>query len=179
MRYRQVLRIGALILVGALARQVCGAQNRGPSTPEERAKAVEITRMLETDPLNKEAKEARRWMTLWLIQVPDISVSVCTHFLEPLAGAKDNYAPEIFNQMMFSGAAFAIENPDKAKDPLAMYTAGLEGSLKTYQAILKSKPKAKWPFLDELVEKRDREQLVQFVQATIPKCSRGAAVVPK
>ena len=176
---RLLLRAALLICVATMLGEQCGAQDRSPSTAEERAKAVQLARLLETDPLNKDAKEARRWVTLWLIRVPDITVSVCMDFLAPLAGAKDKYASEIFTQMMLSSAAFVIENPGKSKDALAVYTAGLEGAIKTYEAILKAKPKSKWAFLDDLIERRNKAQLVSFVQETIPKCGQKVLVVPK
>src|SRR5258706_9640080 len=48
------------------------AQNRGPSTPEERKRAVEIATLLENDPFNKDAKALSSELVLFLIQVPDI-----------------------------------------------------------------------------------------------------------
>jgi len=122
------------------------AQTPKPSTPDDRAKALEIARSLESDPLGKNAKEQRNWMVHWLIDVPDINVKVCGNLLQPLLGANKNYSAEIFTQMVPSSAAFVIANPDRAKDDVAVYTAAVEGSLRTYESILKSKPKAKWPF---------------------------------
>jgi hypothetical protein len=79
-----------------------GQNKRGPSTPEEKANAVKSARLLERDPLNKDAKEIREWFTRWLIEVPDISVEVCSGYLKPLYAAKDkNYSTEIASQMMF------------------------------------------------------------------------------
>lgn len=37
---------------------------RGPSTPEERSTAVKIARLLEEEPLHKDAKKAREWLLL-------------------------------------------------------------------------------------------------------------------
>ena len=39
-------------------------QKRGPSTPEERAKAVQFAHDLESNPLNPQAKNEREWFTL-------------------------------------------------------------------------------------------------------------------
>ena len=66
--------------------------------------------------------------------------------------------------MMFSGAAFAIEHSDQASDQLAVSLAGLEGALKTYEAILKAKPKARWEYLDDLIAKREKGELKAYVQ---------------
>lgn len=142
------------------------AQNkRGPATSEERATAVKAARLLETDPFSKDAKKAREWFTLWLIEVPDISVEVCTGYLKPLYDAKSkNYATEIATQIMFSSAAFIIEHADQAKDRVAVNLAGLEGAVKTYEAIVKEKPKAKSEFLDGLITKREKGELRAYVE---------------
>jgi hypothetical protein len=78
-----------------------------------------------------------------------------------------NYSTELEMQPMFSSAAFIIEHPDKAADEPAIYQAGLEGTLKAYEAILKSKPKAKWEFLDELVIRRDKGELNAYVMEVL------------
>lgn len=141
------------------------AQNkRGPSTPEERATAIKAARLLESEPFHKDAKKMREWFTLWLIEVPDISIDVCTGYLEPLIESKKNYSSEIFGQMMFSSAAFIIEHPNQAKDKVAVNLAGMEGALKTYEAILKEKPKAKSEFLDGLIAKRGKGELQAYVE---------------
>ena len=158
--------IVALTLVVAQAQ----TQARKSSTPEERAKAVEIARLLEGDPLSKNAKEQRRWITLWLIEVPDISVKMCGRLLGPLLDSNKNYSTEIVTQMLPSEAAFVIQNPGKAKDDVAVYTAGVEGSLRTYEAILNAKPKAKWPHLDELIQKRDKGDLGSHIREQAAHC---------
>lgn len=142
------------------------AQNkRGPATSEERATAVKAARLLETDPFNKDAKKVREWFTLWLIEVPDISVELCVGYLKPLYDAKSkNYSTEIATQMMFSSAAFIVEHRDQPQDQVAVNLAGIEGALKTYEAIVKEKPKAKWDFLDGLIAKRDKSELRTYVE---------------
>jgi len=141
------------------------AQNkRRPSTPGERQTAMKAARLLESDPLNKDAKKIREWFTVWLIEVPDIQIELCGAYLEPVFGSKKNYESEIFAQTMFSSAAFIIEHPEQANDRVAVNLAGLEGALKAYDAILKVKPKARWEFLDELIAKRDKGELRAYVQ---------------
>lgn len=163
-----VLTATVLALVASQAQ----AQTRQPSTPEDRAKAVEIAKALEIDPLGKKAKEQRNWMVRWLIGVPDITVEVCGNLLGPVLEEKGNrnYSAEIFTQMIPSAAAFVITNPDRAGDTVAVYTASVEGSLRTYEAILKTKPKARWPFLDDLIAKRDRGELTEYVRTAASGC---------
>src|SRR5262245_49768761 len=68
---------------------VVAQSDRGPSTPEERATAVKSARLLETDPFNKDSKKVREWFLKWLIEIPDISVEICSDYLPPLYGKKN------------------------------------------------------------------------------------------
>lgn len=155
----------ALLGVFCLAICISGlAQDRGPSTHEEREMALKAARLLEADPLHKDAKKVRSWFTLWLIQIPDITIELCSDSLGPLGGSKKNYSSEIFGQTMYSSAAFIIENPDRAKDRVAVNLAGVEGALKAYESILKTKPKARWEFLDQLIAKRENGDLRAYVE---------------
>lgn len=151
-------------------------QQKKPSTPEERAQAVKVARLLESDPFHKEAKKMRQWFTLWLIEVPDISVELCGSYLGPVGSSDKNYSGDILTQMAFSSAAFKIEHPDQANDRIAANLAGVEGALKTYESILTTKPKAKSEFLDGLVEKRNKGELRAYVEeVTIAKCNNKKA----
>jgi hypothetical protein len=150
-------------------------QKRGPSTAEERAKAVQTARALESDPLQPGNKDMRTWFTLWLIEVPDITVQVCGEELGPVFQEKDrdkNFVSEIFGQSMFSAASFVIEHPDEAKNAIPVYTAGVGGSLKAYQSILKTHPEAKWPFLEDLIVKQQNGELAKYVEKTTAKCKK-------
>jgi len=154
---------------------VAAQSNRRPSTPEERAAAVKSARLLETDPFSKDAEKIRKWFVTWLLAAPDISVEICPDYLAPLYGKKDkNNESELRIQMIFSIAAFIIENPDKANDKVAANLAGLEGTLKMYESILKSKPNEKIDFLDQLIAKRDKGELRAYVEdIAANKCKGG------
>lgn len=158
------------ILCCLLLATVLSAQSqRGPSTPKERDTAVKAARLLETDPQNKDAKKMRQWFTVWLIEVPDISIQACTEYLGP--SSNKPFANEIWAQTMFSSAAFIIEHPDQAKDRLSVNVAGVEGSLKTYEAVLKADPKAQNEFINGLLAKRDKGELRDYVKQVMEtKC---------
>ena len=49
---------------------------RGPSTPEERKRAVEMATFLEKNPLAKEAKDQRAALLYFLTEAPDIKISL-------------------------------------------------------------------------------------------------------
>ena len=156
---------GALLLVLALAFPALAQNQRGPSTRQERADAVKLAKVLEDDPFNKDAKKMREWFTEWLIEIPDMTVDLCPGYLEPLYEKKNkNYASIISSQKEFSSAAYMIDHPDQAGDKVAVNLAGLEGALMTYQAILKKKPNKRWPFLDDLIARRDRGDLKAYVE---------------
>jgi hypothetical protein len=145
---------------------------RGPSTPEERTRAVKVAHALETEPLAKDAKDNREWVIQWIVDIPDITVTVCDEYFGTVSKPIKGHAREIINQMVISSAAFMIEHPDKVKDEQAIATAGLLGSLKTYQAILKLEPDARWPYIDKIVQMRDQGKLDDFVSDTRRKCAQ-------
>jgi len=147
------------------------AQNqRGPSTPGERARAVEMATFLETNPLAKEAKDYRAALLFFISEVPDITVQLCTTVLGESKRFKGDYEAELVGQLAFSQAKFIIQNPDKAKDNAAVQLAGVEGVLRTWQAIKTAKPKAKFPLLDELLEKQQAGTLADHVNAGLDGC---------
>jgi hypothetical membrane protein len=161
MKLGRALVVAGLLLICAL--QVRHAHARGPSTPEEREKVIYLTRFLERNPLGQGAPAARQWLRQWAAEVPDIKVHVCVDLLGRGLGDNYPYAREINLQMIFSAAAFAIENQDKARDDLAQYNAGVKGALRVYEVLVRSKRDAKSVFLDELLARRDRGELADYV----------------
>jgi Protein of unknown function (DUF998) len=150
------------------------AHARGPSTSEERAKVIELTRMLERDPLNENAAVIRQWLREWTIEVPEIRFHVCNELLSH--GIDDNYpySREINLQTILSGAVFTLEHQDKARDDVGAYIAGVEGSLRMYEVLAKSRPGAQSAFLDGLVAMRDRGELADHVaKLAAEKCPKS------
>ena len=148
------------------------AAERGPSTPEERARFVKITRALEEDPLDDNLRGDKERALRWLIEIPDISVKVCSGPLTKLLDTKKNYSPELFTHNLFASAAFIIENPEAAEDDNIVFVAGIEGVLRMYENILKEKPKARHKVLDELIQKRDQGELADYVRQNT-RCESG------
>ena len=120
----------AFLFIGFLTPRPCRAQTRGPSTPEERARAVKVAHELEQEPLAKDAKESREWMIQWIVEIPDITVEVCSEYFGTVPRPPKGHSGEITKQMVISSAAFMIEHPDKVKDGQAIALAGLLGALK-------------------------------------------------
>ena len=164
------MRLLVLLALALVASQP-QPQPRRHSTAEERDKVVEIARSLETDPLNKDAEEQRNWIIMWSGRVSDIRLKYCAGLLGPLRQSplgpmyqSNHYSRAIVLQMIPSAAAFVILNPQKAKDDTAVYTAAVEGSLRAYQSILKMNPKETRPFLDDLIQKRERGELGDYIR---------------
>jgi hypothetical membrane protein len=173
---REVVVVTVLFLMCAL--QVHCALGPGLSTPEERAKVVALTRLLERDPLVENAPATRQWLRKWIIEVPDIKVYACDDLLGHGLGDNYPYLREVNLQAMFSAAAFAIEHRGKARDKFAQYHAGVEGALRMYEVLVKSKPDAKSAFLDDLLAKRDHGELADHVaKLAKEKCKKANIVL--
>lgn len=152
------------------------AAGRGPATPEERQQAVALARSLERDPLSRKAREARTWLTAWWATVPDLTATVCGALLGPFYQSDHPYASDLLSQMMYSNGAYVIEHQEVAASSVEALTAGLEGALRAYQAIVRAKPKLRHPFLDELCARKEPGALRAYVQQTLPRCQVDGAV---
>jgi hypothetical protein len=165
---RKLALLLTLLLFCAIASK---AQNpRGPSTPEKRKRAVMMATFLETTPLAKEAKDYRVALLAFFADVPDITIELCTAILGSSKQMKGDYEGELFGQLAFSQGKFIIENPDKAQDRAAVFVASVEGVLRTWNAIKSAKPKAKFPLMDELLEKQKAGTLADYVKTNMAEC---------
>jgi len=144
------------------------ARARGPSTPEERKRAVEATRKLEKEPLARNSMELRKWLFQWIVEIPDIMVSSCSGPLSVLPGDESGrHGTELFVQSVFGMAAFLVENPKKKDDWIAVQTAGIESVLAAYRSLLKKEPEARWPELDALAEAKKKGKLRALVEKEV------------
>jgi len=114
----RLLVLMTLVLL-ALFLPVGGALARGVSTPKEREKAVKLARELEVEPLGLKAREARRWLALWTVQVPDFKFQFCPEALGGTVAVRRRIRTEILAQTSYSGLAFVLENPRQASSLVA------------------------------------------------------------
>jgi hypothetical membrane protein len=169
---REVVLVIGVFLVCAL--QIHCALGRGLSTPEEQAKAINIARLLERDPLAKDAPANRQWLLNWIIEVPDIRFKSCVGLLDPGVGNQYRYSAEVNQQIIFSAAAFRLEHPDHLRNDTGAYLAGVEGALRVYENLARSAPDAELAFLDDLLAKRDHGELADHVaKLANEKCKRA------
>jgi carboxypeptidase Q len=147
------------------------AQTRGPSTPEERARVVALVEKLQSNPIDPQLQSERQWALRWLIEVPDVSVTMCSDLLKPVLGSKYKYEPDLIAFHTLASAAFVIKNP--GANLFTVNKAALESTLAAYQAILQAKPKATLKGMDALVQMKINGELDKFVQRATDSCSSG------
>ena len=143
------------------------------SSPEDLRRFVEVTRSLEQAPLAESLKEDREWALAWLVEAPDVSVTICTDALGGMYDSDYPHTAEIILQDSFAMGAFAIEHPDKANDPEAQQLAGVEGALSAYRSILRDKPETKSAFLEKLLQTQADGGLRKHVRQALVNCSKG------
>jgi len=160
LRSLPALLVGSALLLAPAAAK---AADRGPSTPEERKQALDNIHDWQVDPLGPHAGEQFRWVLKWFVDVPDLTVHACT-ILDKLPKGDKRDGNTIFGGEFLAQAAFVLENPRKKHDRMAEYMAGVEGALRTYELLLKSNPKDREPYLDDLLQKRDNGTLAEFVK---------------
>ena len=160
-----VTLVGCTLLAAPLAAREPSAP-RGPSTSEERAKALAIIQDNEENPLGSKARDQRKWLVSWLAQIPDITVNACLIF-DGIAAPGKKDSDLVFGQTVFAQAAFVMQHPDKKSNLLAQYQAGVEGALRLYENLLKSKPKDRQPYLDNLLQRRAAGTLAEFVKERV------------
>ncbi len=156
------------LLVPALA-TAAPQPKRGPSTPAERKRAVEVTRRLERDPLGKGSGADRKWLFQWIDAVPDVNVTSCSGPLDALIqdDAPCRHGRELYVQSVFGMAAFQIENPKKKDDWVAVQQAGIESVLKAYRALQGFDESVQWSNLDELADAAKAGKLGSVVREQV------------
>ncbi len=156
--------------LAALAQDSPAPPKRGPSTPEERKRLVNIEHKMEASPLDKGLDKDIKWALDWIRDVPDVTVSLCWSPLEPAIRSDYKYHTRIPGQFALSSAAFIIEHPDRATDQVAPYIAGVEGVLRAYKSTVKSEPEAKSDELDELLKMQAAGTLADYVRKAAKDC---------
>lgn len=169
----------AVLALVALALAPAAARARGPSTPEERKRAVETTRKLEKEPLARSAMEARRWLFQWIVEVPDFTVTSCAGPLDVLRAQEDDpYAQMLYLQSVFGMAAFVVEHPKRQDDWVAVQTAGIESVLRAYESMRRADTELRWKELDRLEKARKAGKLAALVREEMARCGDPDAMGP-
>ena len=152
---------------------MAAAQRSGYTKAEERDKAVKLTRFLEANPFDEKAAGARKRLTDYMSQVPDLSVNRCGELIPEMYQKRTRMIfghKEIYAQLDFGALAALLQHPEMAKDRYAQNLAVLESALKVYEAVLLKDPTAKRPYLDDLITKRGAGTLADEIKTRTDKC---------
>lgn len=141
---------------------------RGVTTPQERQKALKLVHQLEADPFGKKARDARRWLALWMVQAPDRKVQYCPEVLGGTLQVRQRVRNEIVAQVTYSSLAYVLENPGKAA--FDIHRAGVLGALRAYEVMLAREPGTRSPLFDDLLAKRNDGTLDAYLAETVKAC---------
>ena len=136
----------------------------------EKEFAIKAARAVEATPFDKETVKMREKALFWVIETKDVTVGLCGGVVGQFTDDKYKYKNELFASYNLGMAAFKLENPTKTSDEKAAQLAGVESVLKTYESILKEKPKATNKRTDELLAKRTGGNLRTLIDSI--DCSR-------
>lgn len=169
---KRTLTFAVLLVFATLTSGAAWAQGRGPSTPEERKRVVDLVARLEQNPLNPALTAEREWAIKWLIDVPDITVSVCPDVMGTVMKTRYKYNSDLFGLHTLAAAVFIIQHPDQAKDGIAVNVAATRSMLAGYESIAKD-PKNRSKELDDLKAVRDSGGLDRYVAEALTRCTPG------
>lgn len=152
-----------LVMAVLLATVPAGAKTRGPSTAEERARALNYVESLERNPMSHDSLAKRTWLTEWIVGVPDIKVTLAYKELDSLEKVNNTYSNQLRMQAVYSQAAYILQHPE-VKNEATLKAAGLSGALRAYLSIQRFDPSAKYPLLDNLLAIEHHGKLQQYVK---------------
>jgi hypothetical protein len=147
----------ALLLV-ALAAQSGIAQT-------QKQFVLQTAKALETAPLDKETQKMRVDALRWVIETDEVSIIACGGVFSTMLEKKNKNSTDMTGAYMIGMAAYKIQNPENAADENAAQLAGIELSLRVYEALVKEKPKTKFEPIEALIVKRNNGELAALIAA--------------
>lgn len=136
-----------------------------------KSELIMASKLLEKEPFHKDAKAIRGLAVNYVIETDDVSIVVCGgDLMEALLDKKNKNSTELVAQYTIAMAAFKLEDAEKKDDENAAQLAGVESALRTYDAMIKEKPKTKHAGLEKLIAKRQDGSLAAMVEAA--KCGK-------
>jgi hypothetical protein len=106
----------------------------------------------------------------WVDETDQVTVGLCGGVVGLLLDKNYHNTDDLLSSYTLGMAGFKLQNPAKKSDGRAAHLAGVESVLKTYEAIVKVKPKAKSEAIDSLIAKQNKGQVENAVIAI--DCSR-------
>jgi len=151
---------------------------RGPSTPEERTRVVQLAEAANRDPVGVMTSSDGRWFMKWSEEIPDymFGPDKGAFWMESGAAKGDLRRVMRFHHML-STAAYQVQHqvldPDKDAATLDAKTiAGIEGLLHAYESLKDKRPENRSEELEKAIAMRDQGKLAAFVQSLPPAPKR-------
>ncbi len=142
---------------------ICSVHSFGQN---EKELVIKTAHALQTNPAAKETIKMREKALLWVIKTDEVNLIACGGVFSLFSDKKNKNGSDMTAAYLIGMAAFKLENPSMASDENASQLAGIETALKTYELLIKDKPKTRSEKIDSLVGKRDKDELAAFVNAT-------------
>ncbi|MBC3875619.1 hypothetical protein [Undibacterium flavidum] len=142
---------------------VVAPQERGPSTAEERARAVKIAVDAEKN-LQSVFEQNNVWLDQWIADIPDLTFNTGAVANWLKTAAPTELRAQLYFQFCASAIAFQINNPTLAEKQTAYDLAGLEGALRAYEKVLGVNPTLRSAKLTKAITARDKGELPAFIQ---------------
>jgi len=153
---------------GAPAAAPASGPARGPSTPEERARVLQLALDAERDPRQVQQRDGA-WLKAWVSDIPDLVVDYGTVFAWLKGAAVADIREALKFQYTASAMAFQIRHAgtagSEAGSQAAIDLAAMEGVLRAYVVLLRENRKLASPALDRALSARDKGQLAAFLGA--------------
>ncbi|PMQ14535.1 M28 family metallopeptidase [Janthinobacterium sp. AD80] len=148
----------------AVAAAAASEAARGPSTPAERARVVQMALEAQQDPLGVQRRDGA-WLAAWIESIPDLVLapSPLESWLDVAPAAAMREAAGV--QYLASALAFQISHPQQAGDVAATSLAAMEGVLRGYATLLRQDARYRSSKLDQAVAARRQGRLPAFVAA--------------
>ncbi len=147
--------IFALFVIAAFAQSGFGQT--------EKELVINTARAVEEKPFDKETIKMREQALKYVIETDQVSIIACGGVMSPFLDKKNKFGSDLTVAYTLGMAAFKLGNPDKAVDENAAQLAGLESALKSYETMLKEKPKGKFEPVEALLAKRSNSELTKYV----------------
>ena len=120
----------------------------------EHAKAIiQLTQLLEQQPLNPAAPAIRARLMQWAETTNDAIIVICD-VMGPIPGTQVPYGTELFVQYALGNAAYQLQHPDSRDDVLKTQMAGIVSLLAAYRSFLQADPHARIPQFDAWLNKQ-------------------------
>lgn len=175
--FRQLCAV--VVISSGLALPAFAQSARGPSTPEENARVVQLAAVSDKDPIAAMTSADGRWFEKWADDVPDyrFGPDKGAYWMMVGGAAKGDLKRVLRFHHTLSTAAYQVQHhiTDPEKNPEesdATTLAGVEGLLRAYESLLAKGPANRSEQLDQAIAARDKGALAAFVKALPPMQGR-------